>query len=62
MCRPARLGRSYSLTVSLQLVEEEKIRGVVSLNEAYELRFFTPSVKVCNFFHSLIFLKWSGSV
>ena len=30
----------------LQLVESEKVRVVLSLNEKYELKFFTPSEEV----------------
>ena len=32
---------------TLQLVEKEKVRAVLSYNEAYELKFFTNSKEVC---------------
>ena len=34
------------LIVLFQLVEKQNVRGVISVNESYETRFFTFSVKV----------------
>lgn len=40
-------GRLFTLSLCVQLVEEENVKAVLSYNEAYELKFFTNSKKVC---------------
>lgn len=48
----------YSYHCILQLVAVENVRGVVSMNETYELTVFTNSESVCNLYVSGLIIMY----